>query len=299
MGAIDETGARARATRAAAVRAPAVAALFLAAPALAVLALAVLASAALDPAPARAGDLSALFDPGTVVSVGGFAGAGGRFQGARAAGLWGLPYASFRKADERPDWFSPDDALDAALVDERAVQAGAVLDVRSGRAAHDDRSLAGLPRRPVAAGLGLFGAVWPVEDVLRLRAEVTQGLRAHDGLVAKLGADLVGTAGRVTLSGGPRLVLGDAAAMRLDFDVPVAAIADPRLTPYRAAGGPRSVGAIVALAYAWSEAWQTIGSVRYDRLVAAAAGSPIVRRLGTPNDVTVGFGAIYSVRIDP
>ncbi|WP_187276226.1 MipA/OmpV family protein, partial [Methylobacterium sp. WL116] len=71
------------------------------------------------------------------------------------------------------------------------------------------------------------------------------------------------------------------------------------LTPYRAAGGPRSVGAIVALAYAWSEAWQTIGSVRYDRLVAAAAGSPIVRRLGTPNDVTVGFGAIYSVRIDP
>jgi outer membrane scaffolding protein for murein synthesis (MipA/OmpV family) len=55
----------------------------------------------------------------------------------------------------------------------------------------------------------------------------------------------------------------------------------------------------VALAYAWSEAWQTIGSVRYDRLVAAAAGSPIVRRLGTPNDVTVGFGAIYSVRVDP
>ncbi|GJD45052.1 hypothetical protein AFCDBAGC_2921 [Methylobacterium cerastii] len=254
---------------------------------------------ALGPSPGCADDLAALFEPGTVISVGGFAGTGARFQGARAVGLWGLPYASFRKVDAPREWFSPDDALDVALVDAPAIQAGAVLDVRSGRSVHDDRSLAGLPRRPVAAALGLFGEVWPVDDVLRLRAEVTQGLRAHDGVVAKLGADLVGTAGRFTLSGGPRLVLGDAAAMRLDFDVPVAsANANPRLTPYRATGGTRSAGAIVALAYDWSDAWRTLGSVRYDRLVASAAGSPIVRRVGTPNDVTVSVGAIYSIRTD-
>ena len=259
-----------------------------------------LVATACGPSPARSGDLAALLEPGTVVSVGTFSGAGGRFQGARAIGLWGLPYAAFRKADERPEWFSPDDALDVTLLGEGRMRAGAVLDLRSGRSAHDDRSLAGLPRRPVAAAPGLFGEVWPVDDVLRLRAEVTQGLRAHDGVVAKLGADLVGTFGRVTLSGGPRLVLGDAAAIRIDFGVPVApAPADPRLTPDRATGGPRALGAILALAYDWSEAWRTLGSVRYDRLVASAAGSPVVRRLGTPNDVTFGLGAIYSIRVDP
>ena len=282
MGAIDEAEAGLRAIRADAGR----------------IALA-LGVAALASSPARADDLSALFEPGTVISVGGFSGNGARFQGARAVGLWGLPYASFRKPDAPREWFSPDDATDVALIDERPIQVGAVLDFRSGRSAHADRSLAGLPRRPAAAALGLFGEVWPVDSVLRLRAEVTQGVRAHDGIVAKLGADLVGTAGRFTLSGGPRLVLGDAAAMHLDFDVPVAsAIANPRLTPYRAAGGTRSAGALMALSYDWSETWQTLGSVRYDRLAASAAGSPIVRRIGAPNDVTVSMGAIYSIRTE-
>lgn len=251
-------------------------------------------------APSVADDLSALFEPSTVISVGGLLGAGPRFQGAKEAGLWGLPYLSFRKADEPPEWWSPDDALDLTLVGDGPVQAGAVLDLREGRSRSDDRRLAGLPRLPVAVGLGVFGEVWPVPDVLRLRAEVTQGVRAHDGIVAKLGADLVGRFGRFTLSGGPRLVLGDAGANRLDFDVPITTtLANPRLPPYRASAGPRSAGATAALSYAWSAAWQTLGYVRYDRLLASAAESPIVRRAGTPNQMTFGLGAIYSFAMAP
>ena len=250
--------------------------------------------------PSRADDLSALFDPNTIVSVGGFVGAGPRFQSSREVGLWGLPYLSFPKADEPREWWSPDDALDATLIGEGRVQAGAVLDFRDGRHLGDDRRLAGLPRLPVTVGLGLFGEVWPIADTLRLRAEVTQGVRAHDGLVAKLGADLVGRLGRFTLSVGPRFVIGDAAAMRLDFDVPVqTTVLNPVLTPYRAAAGPRSAGATASLSYDWSEAWQTFGYVRYDRLVASASDSPITRRIGTPNQLTVAAGAIYSFRLDP
>lgn len=255
---------------------------------------------AVAPRPAGADDLSALFDPNTIVSVGGFVGAGPRFQGSGKPELWGLPYLSFRKVDEPREWWSPDDALDATLVGQGRVQAGVVLDVRDGRHLNDDRRFAGLPRLPVTAGLGLFGEVWPIAETLRLRAEVTQGIRAHDGVIAKLGADLVGRFGRFTLSAGPRFVLGDEAAMRLDFDVPVATtLVNPILTLYRATAGPRSGGATAAVSYDLTDAWQILGYVRYDRLIASASDSPITRRIGTPNQLTVAAGAIYSFRLSP
>lgn len=134
---------------------------------------------------------------------------------------------------------------------------------------------------------------------MRLRAEVTQGLRAHDGIVAKFAADLVGRFGRFTFSGGPRFVVGDTAALRLDFDVPVATgrpFEPDRAQSYRTSGGARSLGAAAALAYDWSEAWQTLAYARYDHLVGSAAASPIVRRLGTAAGLTFGLGAIYSFR---
>jgi outer membrane scaffolding protein for murein synthesis (MipA/OmpV family) len=95
-------------------------------------------------------------------------------------------------------------------------------------------------------------------------------------------------------------VVGDAAAMHLDFDVPVAAtLVNPVLAPYRASSGPRSAGATATISYDWSDAWQSLGYVRYDRLIAAAAASPIVRRVGTANELTVAVGAIYSFRTSP
>ena len=53
------------------------------------------------------------------------------------------------------------------------------------------------------------------------------------------------------------------------------------------------------MSYDWSEAWQGLGYVRYDRLIASAANSPIVRRIGTANELTVAVGAIYSFRMTP
>lgn len=260
----------------------------------------ILALSCAAPTSARADDLAALFDPNTVVSVGALAGAGPRFQGARRAGLWGLPYLSFRRADEAPDWWAPDDGLDASLVGDGPVQAGVVLDFRDGRSARDDRRLAGLPHFPVTVGLGVFGEVWAIPETLRLRAEITQGVRVHDGLLAKLAADLVRRFGRFTLSVGPRLVLGDAASMRLDFDVPPGSAAlAPALPPYRTGGGARALGVAGSVAFEWSEAWQTLAYTRYDRLVAGAAASPIVRRFGTADQWSFGLGAIYSFRTRP
>lgn len=250
-------------------------------------------------AASRADDIAALFEPGTVISVGTLAGVGPRFQGARRLGLWGLPYLSFRRPDEAQDWWAPDDGLDATVVSAGPVQAGAVLDLRDGRSTRDRHRLTGLPTIPLTVGLGAFGEIWPIQDTLRLRVEVTQGVRPHDGLLAKLAADWIGRTGRFTISGGPRITLGDTAAMRLDFDVPfAAALANPALPPYRALPGLRSVGLAGAVAYEWSDTWQTLAYGRYDRLVSSAAASPIVRRIGTADQLSFGLGATYTFRVE-
>lgn len=264
------------------------------------LAVAALFCGGLSDAAAQPDDITALFAPGTVYSVGMLTGAGPRFAGGRRASLWALPYFSFRRADETPDWWSPDDALDASLVEAGPVQIGPVLDFRSGRSASDTHGLPGLPTLPLAVGLGLFGDVWAVKDTIRLRAEVTQGVRAHDGILVKLAGDLVGRFGRYTLSAGPRLVLADTASMRLDFAVPADARLGARGLPaFAAKGGLRAAGGAAALSYAWSDAWQTLAYLRYDRLVADAARSPIVRRIGSVDQISFGIGALYAFRASP
>ncbi|MCJ2035353.1 MipA/OmpV family protein [Methylobacterium sp. J-068] len=245
---------------------------------------------------AQPDDVSALFAPGTVFSVGALSGVGPRFQGANRASLWGLPYLSFRRPGEAPEWWSPDDGLDADLVETGPLRVGPVLDLRDGRSARDTRHVPDLPTVPLTVGLGLFGEVWLERDTLRLRAEVTQGVRAHDGVLIKLAGDAIHRFGRFTLSGGPRLVLADAASQRIDFGVPDRALG---LKPYDPRGGPRSAGLAAALAYDWSDDWQTLVYGRYDRLLSAAAASPIVRRFGTVNQLSAGVGAIYSFRSPP
>lgn len=247
-------------------------------------------------ASAQPDDLAALFEPGTVFSVGALAGTGPRFQGARRASLWGLPYLSFRRADDVAEWWSPDDGLDADLIGQGPLRVGPVLDLRDGRSIRDTQHLPGLAAIPLSVGLGLFGELWFAEDTLRLRAEVTQGIRAHDGILIKLAGDAIGRFGRFTLSGGPRLVLADAASERLDFGVPERARG---LRPYEPKGGLRSGGLGGALAYDWSERWQTLVYSRYDRLVFEAARSPIARRFGSVDQISVGVGAIYSFHRTP
>ncbi|WP_186383724.1 MipA/OmpV family protein [Methylobacterium dankookense] len=257
-----------------------------------------LSLAAMAPVSARADDLSVLLEPRTLVSVGGLLGSGPRFPGAGKSGVWAFPYLSLRGPDEPRDWWSPDDGLDFSFVRQGPLEVGAVLDLREARSARDDRRLMGLPRLPLAPAAGLFAEVWPVEGVLRLRAEVTQGLRERDGVVAKIGADVVAHLGRFTLSGGPRLVVGDTAAERLAFDVPVrSALLNPLLAPYRAAAGPRSIGATGAVSYDWSESWQVLAYLRYDRMIGSAGASPIVRRTGRLDEVTVGTGLIHTFAV--
>ncbi|KQP83198.1 MipA/OmpV family protein [Methylobacterium sp. Leaf117] len=256
----------------------------------------ILSAAGTCPGDARADDLGSLFAPGTVYTIGALAGTGPRFQGSDRTSLWGLPYLSFRRAGEAPEWWSPDDGLDATLVEAGAVRMGPVIDLREGRSARDVHFTPGLPTVPLTVGLGVFGELWFADETLRLRAEVTQGVRARDGIQIKLAGDAIGRFGRFTLSAGPRLVLADAASQRIDFGFSGRA---PGLASYDPKGGLRSAGIGGAVAYDWSEAWQTLVYARYDRLLFDAARSPIVQRFGSVDHVSVGVGATYSFRATP
>jgi MltA-interacting protein MipA len=77
----------------------------------------------------------------------------------------------------------------------------------------------------------------------------------------------------------------------------------------RTAGDARDHGRDVALfrhkcrpvggigRYFWTPQFATHAFLEYERLTGDAAGSPLVEQRGTPNQLTIGFGATHSFDI--
>ena len=104
--------------------------------------------------------------------------------------------------------------------------------------------------------------------------------------------------GAFTLSGGPRIALGDGDFTRTYFGVrPFEAVLNGALPAYRPSGGVTSVGLATALSYDWSPQWSSTVSASYSRLVSDAADSPIVKRFGSENQFTFGASLSYSFAV--
>ncbi len=263
-----------------------------------------LACLLLLPAAAGAGEASpALSDPtpakGWIVTLGGTAELGPKYEGANAAGLSFMPSISWRRAGEPESFSAPDDSLDYALYETDRFSFGVAGTWKSGRYSSSSPRLFGMRDVPWAIEAGLFAEYWPVQSRLRTRVEVRQGFHGHHGIVADFSADWVERFGRLTLSGGPRLSLGNASYMRRNFGVSLSeAMINPLLAPYSPSGGAKSLGVATALDYAWSEQWSTTLFARYDRMIDQAESSPLVRAVGQRDQVTVGLGASYFFRLD-
>ncbi|NKF32492.1 MipA/OmpV family protein, partial [Pseudomonas sp. BGM005] len=94
-----------------------------------------------------------------------------------------------------------------ALIDKGAFRAGIVGRFVPSRNDGDGRELKGLRKVKWGAEAGGFVEVYPT-DFLRARAEVRQGIRSHDGVVADLAVDaFTDIAPDLQLSGGPRATL--------------------------------------------------------------------------------------------
>lgn len=235
---------------------------------------------------------------GWIVTLGGSGQIGPKYDGASKAGFSGMPSLSWRRANEEAGFSAPDDGLDYALFETKTFSIGPVASFRSGRYSGTDRKLLGLRDVPWTVEAGAFVEFWPIEDRFRTRMEIRQGFHGHRGVVADLSADWVEKFGAFTLSGGPRLSLGDNAFMRRNFGVsPAESAANGFLAPFKAKGGVRSAGLGTALDYQWSPVWATTVYAKYERLLGDADHSPIVRVLGQRDQVTFGVGATYSFKI--
>lgn len=217
-----------------------------------------------------------------------------RWQGASLMSAIAYPSMSFRKASETPKFASPDDAIGFGIIKNDQFSIGPAFRYRSGRYDGGDKDLRGLHDVRWTVESGVYADVW-INPNLRARGEIRRGFREKDGFTANLGLDLVNSFNSWTVAIGPRLAISDGSFMRHNFGVTQRdALLNPRLKPYVAKAGFKSVGLYASASYKFNEAWTATLHGGYDRLVAAAASSPVVKSLGSVNQMMVGFQLSYS-----
>lgn len=234
-------------------------------------------------------------DEGWILSLRANVGLGPSWPGSDKLRFLAYPTASLRRAGTPNQFAAPDDGIGLALLDNGVFRVGPVARFVGGRYASQDGRLIGLRKIQWGGEIGAFAEFWPVQDAVRARVEVRQGVRAHSGLVADVGLDAVYRIGANTLSLGPRVAMGSQRYVdRFYGATPAEAAANGLVSAYAPSGGVTSVGAMASVNTTWSPAWSTSVYAGYNRLVGDAAQSPITRGLGSPNQYRFGATATYS-----
>jgi outer membrane protein len=211
---------------------------------------------------------------------------------SEVAPLWRINVA--RGTD--PFKFSaPDYAFGIPIISSGGFSIGPAANIASGRKNSDLDVPVGKVKTTIEAGAF---ASYQVSDSLYLRAEALKGLGGHKGVVGTIGADYIWRDGdRYVLSIGPRVLFSNDRYQRAFFGVsPEAALASG-LPAYRPGGGVHGVAAASGLSVQVDPRWGVYGFARYERLVGDAAKSPIVRELGSRNQLSGGVGLSYTFTI--
>jgi len=141
---------------------------------------------------------------------------------------------------------------------------------------------------------GAFVDFWLGESI-RARGELRKGVTGHKAIVGGVSLDYVARDGDKWLFAlGPRISLSDRKYQEAYFGVDPAASARTGLAPFRPDGGVHAVGASASALYALDSRWGLSGFVKYDRLVADAARSPIVRAIGSRNQFSGGAALTFT-----
>ena len=190
---------------------------------------------------------------------------------------------------------SPDDSFGIRLFAKGGFTAGPAANVEWKRKESD----VGAPVGKVKTTIEVGGfAEYMASETIRLRADLRKGVNGHDGVVGSLGADRVWRDGdRYVFSIGPRVLFSDARYQRAYFGVDDEASLASGLPAYRPGGGIYAVAAASGLSYQFNPRFGAFGFARYERLVGDAAKSPIVRDLGSRNQLSGGIGLNYTFTV--
>lgn len=190
---------------------------------------------------------------------------------------------------------TPDQSFGISLIKSDAFSAGPVVEIAGGR--KDSEAGVPLGKVPTTVEAGAFAQYW-VSDSLRVRGELRKGIGGHEGVVGSVGADQVWRdADKYLFSIGPRVLFSNARYQREWFGITPEAALATGLPAYRPGGGVHALGAVGTGHMQLSGPWGLFGFARYERLVGDAGKSPIVRELGSRNQLSAGVGINYTFGI--
>lgn len=187
---------------------------------------------------------------------------------------------------------APDESIGFSLFGRGGFGFGPAFSFEGSRRASD----IGAPLDKVSTTVEGGGFVqYEVGPRIRVRAELRRGLGGHNGLVGNIGADYIVRDGdNYVFSVGPRVSLSDGRYQRAYFGVTPAEAVLTGLPAFRPSGGVHAVGATAGLLYQLTPRWGIMSYARYDRLIDDAGRSPVVRRLGSRDQLSGGLGLTYT-----
>lgn len=210
------------------------------------------------------------------------------FPGSDKALLGPLIGVSRARGDKPFAFSAPDDSFGPSLVSGDVWQFGPALGFEGKRSREDTANL--LPEVKFSFEAGAFVQYAPTSS-LRLRAEARKGISGHKGIVGTIGADFVTRDRDLWLfSLGPRVTLADGRYQRAYFGVTPGGL----LPAFRPKGGVQAVGAATSVRRQLGERVGVYGYAKYDRLIDDAGRSPVVRTIGTRNQISGGIALSYT-----
>jgi outer membrane scaffolding protein for murein synthesis (MipA/OmpV family) len=215
-----------------------------------------------------------------------------KFPGSEDVSLRPMIDVSRAKGTEEFDFEAPDESFGFAVLKSGNLVLGPAISLEGSRKADDVG--ASLPKVGFTVEVGAF-AQYAISESFRLRSEVRRGIGGHGGWVGNIGADFVKRDGDKWLfSVGPRVTLSSRKYQQAYFGVSPSASLSSGLPAYQADGGLTAVGVASGYLRQISPRWGVSTYAKYDRLVGDAAKSPIVRQLGSRNQLHGGIGLTYT-----
>jgi outer membrane protein len=173
-----------------------------------------------------------------------------------------------------------------------ALEVGPALNLESAR--RPSRFPVPIDKVPTTFEAGAFAQIW-LGDAFRVRGELRKGLGGHDGWISQLSADFVTRRkDDYVFSIGPRLSWADKDYQNAYFGVTPIVSAASGLAAFDADSGLRGVGAATSLSYQFSPKWGIQAYARYERLVADAGRSPLIRTYGSRDQMSAGLALSYT-----